>query len=524
MRFSVVVTAFDSHSRDALRRQTYTDFEVRPAGAPLTGEIVAFLGDAIPDPRWLEQLDGAFGDAAVAAVGGVVFEPDGIRHRHRFAVRDRRGGSQSEIGPPLTPYLLPGADPYLVLHRSNAAIRRDYVSVGVEIDELCRQLIDNGRRIECLNGAAVYHRSGQGVPISIEEIRPFTAPTRLTICFVARNGPPELASGLAAEGHDIRVVAGTTGESTVRPGEDSLWVHRVLPQTTGGWDRPELRPAVRDALGWAAAAHAEVRRIAVARPVDLVIAPVGGAEGLFCLLDDELKTVLTLGTTLRATADEDPVRQVDPAFPYLIELERFVLNHARHLIAPSRAALARVPRDYGFRVAGVVIPPGCSEPAESPGHPGRAVRVLALAGPGCSAGADLFLAAAAELGPEFPQTEFVFDRGPSDIVGCDIACVPARQVANEAWVARAMAHGKPVVAASVGGLAELVEDGATGHLAYPSSIESLVANLRPLLASQELRERYGAASRRRCEAKFRRDLVVQDALREFTAIAESFAA
>jgi glycosyltransferase involved in cell wall biosynthesis len=524
MRFSVVVTALDSLSRDALRRQTYSDFEVRSAGAPLAGEIVAFLGDAIPDPRWLEHLASAFNDATVAAVGGVVFEPDGRRHRHRFAVRDRIGGAPREIEPPLTPFLLAGADPFVVLHESNAAFRREYVTDDSDAVERCRRLIDGGRRVVCLDAAAVYLRQSETVSDSVDEIRPFACDRRLTICFVARKCRPELAQELAAEGHEIRVVVEAEGEPTVRPGMEGVWVHRVPVRLTGGWDCPDLRPASRDALGWAAAAHAEVRAIAAVRPVDLVVAPVGAVEGLFCLLDAALKTVLTLGTTLRATADEDPVRQVDPAFPHLVELERFALNHASHLIASNRAALARVPRDYGFRVAGVVIPPGLSQPVDSQGSPGSTVRVLALARPGRAGGADLFLAAAAELGPEFPETEFVIAGGASEIVGADIACVPARHEANESWVVRAMAHGKPVVAVSVGGLKEIVVDGATGHLTYPGSARSLAASLRPLLASGALRERYGAAGRRRYEENFRSESVVREAVREFTAVAESFAA
>jgi glycosyltransferase involved in cell wall biosynthesis len=524
MRFSVVVTAFDQLSRDALRRQTYPDFEVLSRGEAAEGDIVAFLGDAIPDPLWLEQLAAAFADPAVAAAGGVVFDPSGYWLRHRFAVRDRQDRATREIEPPLTPYLLPGADPFAVLHESNSAFRREYLAGVVDVGELCRRLIDGGRRVVCLGGAAVYLRAAVGPPVATGELRAYSPEKRLSVCIIARGGPPDLARDLAAEGHEIHVVAETDNEPAIRPGEDGVWAHRVPVRTTGGWDRPELRPIVREALGWAAAAHAEVRRIAAARTVDLVVAPVAGAEGLFCLLDDELQTVLTLGTTLRAAADERPARRLDPALPELFDLEQFVLKHARHLTAASRAAFGRVERDYGFPVAGAVIPPGITEPAESPWKSGTAIRVLAIGRPAKSSGTDLFLAAAAELGPEFPDAEFAIAADTSDISACDIFCLPARHEPGEPTAIEAMACGKPVVASAVGALAEIVVDGVTGHLAYPGSADSLAANLRPLLASRELRERYGAAARRRFEANFRRELIVQEAVRAYTAMAESFAA
>jgi glycosyltransferase involved in cell wall biosynthesis len=524
MRFSVVVSAFDRLSQDALRRQTYPDFEVLSPGEAAAGDVVAFLGNAIPDPHWLEQLAAAFAVPAVAAAGGVVFDPTGYRLRHRFAVRDRHGGSSREVAPPLTPHLLPGADPLAVLHESNAAFRREFVAGVVEVGELCRRLIDSGRRIVCLDGAAVYLRTGGSIPVAVGELRLFSPEQRLTVCMVARDGPPKLALDLAAEGHEIHVVTEATGEPTVRTSEDGIWVHRVPLRSAGGWGRPDLRPAVRDALGWAAAAHAEVKRIAEARTVDLVAAQVSGSEGLFCLLDDDLRTVLTLGTTLHAAADEHPARRLDPAFPEMIELECLVLKHARHLTAVSRAAIGRVERDYGLPVAGVVIPPGIADPTSSRWKTGAAIRVLAIGRPGKASGTDVFLAAAAELGPEFPDAEFTIAADTSDIAACDLFCVPARHEPDVSAAIEAMARGRPVVAAAVGGLAEVVIDGETGHLSYPGSADSLTANLRPLLASRELRERFGAAGRRRFEANFRRELVVREVIRAYTAVAESFAA
>ena len=57
----------------------------------------------------------------------------------------------------------------------------------------------------------------------------------------------------------------------------------------------------------------------------------------------------------------------------------------------------------------------------------------------------------------------------------------------------AMAAGLPVVATSVGGVPELIEDGKTGWLVPPRDAEALASRLRLLLCNPELRVSMGAA-------------------------------
>lgn len=68
-------------------------------------------------------------------------------------------------------------------------------------------------------------------------------------------------------------------------------------------------------------------------------------------------------------------------------------------------------------------------------------------------------------------------------------------------VLEAMAAGLPVVASAVGGVPELV-DGETGALVPPADPGALAAALARLAAEPQLRERLGAAGRRRAEAEF----------------------
>jgi glycosyltransferase involved in cell wall biosynthesis len=75
--------------------------------------------------------------------------------------------------------------------------------------------------------------------------------------------------------------------------------------------------------------------------------------------------------------------------------------------------------------------------------------------------------------------------------------------------AEALACGTPVVAASGGGLSEVVDDGITGFLHSPGDADGLAASLRRLIADPELRLRMGASAAER-GAGFDRDRMVRD--------------
>jgi glycosyltransferase involved in cell wall biosynthesis len=69
-------------------------------------------------------------------------------------------------------------------------------------------------------------------------------------------------------------------------------------------------------------------------------------------------------------------------------------------------------------------------------------------------------------------------------------------------VEEAMALGIPVVAADVGGVREIVDDGVTGSLVPPRDPEALVAATEPLLDDPTRRRRMGEAARLRAVADF----------------------
>jgi glycosyltransferase involved in cell wall biosynthesis len=93
---------------------------------------------------------------------------------------------------------------------------------------------------------------------------------------------------------------------------------------------------------------------------------------------------------------------------------------------------------------------------------------------------------------------------PQVLAASDIFVLPSRWEGLPLAVIEAQMAGRPVVAAAVGGMADLVEDGVTGFLVPPSNPGALAKAIQTLLDDPALRRRLGTSARAR-------------ALREFTA-------
>ena len=80
---------------------------------------------------------------------------------------------------------------------------------------------------------------------------------------------------------------------------------------------------------------------------------------------------------------------------------------------------------------------------------------------------------------------------------CDLLVMPSRLASESFGLAalEAMACGKPVIASAVGGLRELVDDGATGLVVPPDDPAALALALARLAGDPELRLRLGEAGR-----------------------------
>ena len=92
--------------------------------------------------------------------------------------------------------------------------------------------------------------------------------------------------------------------------------------------------------------------------------------------------------------------------------------------------------------------------------------------------------------------------GADALAEFDVVCVPSRAEPYGTVAAEAAARGVPVVATSVGGLPEVVVDGATGTLVPAGNPAALAAAIAPLLDDPALRARMGARARERALDRF----------------------
>jgi glycosyltransferase involved in cell wall biosynthesis len=96
-----------------------------------------------------------------------------------------------------------------------------------------------------------------------------------------------------------------------------------------------------------------------------------------------------------------------------------------------------------------------------------------------------------------------------EFAGCAVLALPSAQETTPMVIAQAMAAGKPVIATSVGGVAEMVQHGKTGFLVNVGEIDGLADALLRLLDDSVLRQCMGQAGSKFAVENYRADSVAR---------------
>jgi N-acetyl-alpha-D-glucosaminyl L-malate synthase BshA len=95
------------------------------------------------------------------------------------------------------------------------------------------------------------------------------------------------------------------------------------------------------------------------------------------------------------------------------------------------------------------------------------------------------------------------------LVGADVFLLPSESESFGLAALEAMSCEVPVIATQAGGLPEVVVHGETGFLCPVGDVDAMAAAALRLLSDEDLRRRFGEASRRRAVEQFSQDAVVQ---------------
>lgn len=115
---------------------------------------------------------------------------------------------------------------------------------------------------------------------------------------------------------------------------------------------------------------------------------------------------------------------------------------------------------------------------------------------------EALLAASVPAGSVVLAGEAYGERKAELLAGHDVFVLPSRREAQSLAVLEAMAAGLPVVATSVGAMADMVVDGTTGFLVPPDDPEALARRLAELVRDDGIRTSMGRSGRRVYEQLF----------------------
>jgi phosphatidylinositol alpha 1,6-mannosyltransferase len=190
---------------------------------------------------------------------------------------------------------------------------------------------------------------------------------------------------------------------------------------------------------------------------------------------------------------------------------RRLVRRARIVLCPSEA-LAAAARELGAREvrvvpSGVVVPDEVGRPDDPPhvlfvGRLSEEKGILDFVR--ATEGIPRVIVGDGPLRARVPEALGFVSREKlvAHYEGAAVVVCPSHREGYGVVAREAMAHGRPVVSAAVGGLVDAIENGVTGLLVPPRDPVALRTAIDTLLADNELRRRLGAAARKTARERF----------------------
>lgn len=404
--------------------------------------------------------------------------------------------------------------------RGNRAAQSAGVISARHAARLDRELIDGMAEGFVLSrrrsDSALGHWAGNDPPAC----RPFVPARndRLTIAFICRDyndgresGIPRwtrlLAQELARRGHMIHIVCETKDvEPSIRFSR-GIWTHEIPSDSADYQWLCERFGLPNDQAQWAASARAQIQLIQ-SFGLDIVSFPIWNVEGIACLGLTGVTVSMSLHTTYGIVENFRPDWAAQPIVRDQLvapmkAVERMALAKVPHLLANSSSIIQELETLTGLDLAskaalaihGVPVPP--ADATAKHGH-----QIIYVGRFEMRKGIDLALAAfvaaananpalsAVFVGGEYSrelvaaniadQVETLRLGGRLEFAGmvtretleglfavADVALLPSRYESFGLVAAEALSHGCAVAGLNCGGIAEVVQNGATGILVTP---------------------------------------------------------
>ncbi len=374
------------------------------------------------------------------------------------------------------------------------------------------------------------------------------------ICFVSQEYPPEtgwggigaytfdLANGLVNLGHRVSVVSLSIGDREEYGVIDGVNVYRIFPKPD--WARwPGLWRINHFWPGFAWAARKKVKELHQLNPIDIVEAPENRADSYlikpFCR---QPRYVVRLHTASRFV---DQINKIEPNFRWRLTYrqEAWVLRHADLITAPSQAVVDLTQKFYRLPSRIKLV----SNPIDTKTfHPvsGRKRKELLFVGrleehkgfrtlctiiPNLLAQfPDLFVRIAGQdkldssgeswkskllgmIGSGHRSRVFIGpvlrSNLPKLYSRAAVVVVPSLWESFSYVVVESMACGTPVVASSVGGIQDIIEDQVTGYLVPADNVQMFEKRISSILCDISISYEMGRKARDEVKKNYAIDVV-----------------